>query len=36
MKKRQIYSKRRVDENQRGAKSNDGQKLEARKLKAQN
>ena len=36
MKKRQIYSKIRVLENQRGAKSEGARKLEARKLKAQN
>ena len=34
--KRQIYSKIRVRKNQRGAKSEGEQKLEARKLKERN
>ena len=36
MKKRQIYSKIRVRENERGAKSEGARKLEARKLKVRN
>ena len=36
MKRRQIFSKMRVCENQRGVKFEGARKLEARKLKARN